>query len=131
MRDRILELIGSESGASFSRLTGIPESSLRAYLKGTKPGTDHLISIAQAKGVTIDWLATGREPKLRADLVTAMKGVDRQRLQDTIAAIEEGLRVAQKRLSPDKHAELICLIYDADGPINRAIVIGMIAFSST
>ena len=132
VRERILELIGAGSSASFSRLTGIPESSLRAYLtKGTKPGMEHLVAMAQAKGVTIDWLATGREPKLRADVIKAAGGLDKQRLQDAIAAVEEGLRVAQKRLSPDKHAELISLIYDADGPINRAIVIRMIAFSST
>lgn len=90
---------------------------------------DHLVAMAQAKGVTVDWLATGREPRLRADVIKATGGLDKQRLQDAIAAVEEGLRVARKQLSPDKHAELISLIYETEGPINRAFVVRMITFS--
>jgi len=130
VRDRLLELIGDDSVAAFSRSTGVAESSLRAYLnRGIKPGMDHLAAISEAKGVTVDWLATGREPRLRADVIKATGGLDKQRLQDAIAAVEEGLRAAQKRLSPDKHAELISLIYETEGPINRAFVVRMITFS--
>lgn len=123
VRDRILELIGLDSGAAFSRLTGIPESSLRSYLtKGTKPGMEHLVAMAQAKGVTIDWLATGREPRLRADI----EGIDNARLQVAVSAVEEGLQKARKQVPPDRHAELICAAYDLTKRMDRAEIVHLI-----
>lgn len=42
---------------------------MRGYLvEGKKPGLDYLVAIADAGGVTVDWLATGRPPKTRAEL---------------------------------------------------------------
>ena len=126
---RLRELIDDDSVSAFARRCGIGESVLRSYLAGAMPSADRLAAIAQARGVTTDWLISGQEPRLRADLIKAAGGLDRQRLQDAIAAVEEGLRAAQKRLSPDKHAELISLIYETEGPINRAFVVRMITFS--
>jgi transcriptional regulator with XRE-family HTH domain len=126
---RLRELIDDDSVSAFARRCGIGESVLRSYLAGAMPSADRLAAIAQVRGVTTDWLICGFEPKLRADIVRATGGLDRGRLQDAIAAVEEGLRVAQKRLSPDKHAELISLIYETEGPINRPFVVRMITFS--
>ena len=126
---RLRELIDDDSVSAFARRCGIGESVLRSYLAGAMPSADRLAAIAQVRGVTTDWLISGQEPRLRADLIKAAGGLDRQRLQDAIAAVEEGLRAAQKRLSPDKHAELISLIYETEGPINRAFVVRMITFS--
>lgn len=128
---RLREVIGDEAVNAFARRCGLGESVMRSYLKGAMPSADRVAAIAEVRGVTTDWLITGRQPKMRADIIKATGGIDKQRLKEAIAAVEEGLRVAQKRLPADKHAELISLIYGADGPINRAIVIGMIAFSST
>lgn len=131
MRDRILELIGLDSGASFSRLTGIAESSLRAYLtKGTKPGMEHLVAMAQARGVTIDWLATGREPKLRADLVEALKGVDKDRLQVAIAAVTEGVSKSGKLVAIDKQAELIGAAYELAKEHDKAFIVRFITIAA-
>lgn len=129
MKDRIRALMNGDSTSAFARKCGISESLLRKYLLGAMPSSDRSAAIAEACGVTADWLITGREPKLRADVIKATGGLDKQRLQDAIAAVEEGLRAAQKRLSPDKHAELISLIYETEGPINRAFVVRMITFS--
>lgn len=126
---RLRELIDDDSVSAFARRCGIGESVLRSYLAGAMPSADRLAAIAQVRGVTTDWLISGQEPRLRADLIKAAGGLDRQRLQDAIAAVEEGLRAAQKRLSPDKHTELISLIYETEGPINRAFVVRMITFS--
>lgn len=126
---RMRELIADDSVSAFARRCGIGESVLRSYLAGSVPSADRLAAIAEARGVTTDWLISGREPRLRADVIKATGGLDKQRLKDAIAAVEEGLRVAQKQLSPDKHAELISLIYETEGPINRAFVVRMITFS--
>ena len=69
--DRIKILIGDEFVSSFARRCGMGESLIRKYLAGSQPNAANLVAIANAKGVTIDWLATGREPKFRRDVVTA------------------------------------------------------------
>lgn len=65
---RLREILGEESVSSFSRRCAVPESTLRNILDGALPRADILVAIADAGGVTVDWLATGRPPKTRAEL---------------------------------------------------------------
>lgn len=66
---RLDEIIRDESVSSFARRCKIGESVIRGYLTlGKRPRVDHLVSLAEAGGVTVDWLATGRPPKTRAEL---------------------------------------------------------------
>lgn len=59
---RIKDAIGTESVNAFAKRFDIPESSLRAYIENqARPGVDALIAISEATGVTVDWLATGKE----------------------------------------------------------------------
>jgi phage repressor protein C with HTH and peptisase S24 domain len=63
---RILEVIGNESISSFGRRCGITEGSLRSYINtGSKPPFDRVAAIARAGGVSMDWLASGRQPKFK------------------------------------------------------------------
>lgn len=64
---RIKDLIGNETVSSFARRCGISESLLRRYISGSTPGSDKAILIAQAAGVTLDWLATGEGTKGKID----------------------------------------------------------------
>ena len=131
VRDRLLELIGEASIASFSRSTGVPESSLRSYLtRGIKPGMDHSVSIAEAMGVTVDWLATGRPPRLRAELVEAMKGVDKVRLQTAIAAVTEGVSKSGKLVAIDKQAELINAAYELTKDHSKDFIVRFITIAA-
>lgn len=131
VRTRLLELIGEDSIASFSRSTGVPESSLRAYLtRGIKPGMDHSVAIADATGVTVDWLATGRAPRLRADLVEALKGVDKTRLQTAIAAVTEGVSKSGKLVAIDKQAELIGAAYELAKEHDKAFIVRFITIAA-
>lgn len=58
--ERLLKTIGAESKRSFARRCGFSDGLLSAYLKGEKaPGMRHLVMIAKAAGVSLDWLATG------------------------------------------------------------------------
>ncbi len=41
---------------------------MRNILDGALPRADILVAIADAGGVTVDWMATGRLPKTRAEL---------------------------------------------------------------
>lgn len=71
---RLEEVIGEESVSSFARRSGIGESVIRGYLTvGKRPRLDHLVSLSDAGNVTVDWLATGREPKDRTALKSLRK----------------------------------------------------------
>lgn len=68
--DRLRELIRDETGSdskenisAFARKCGLKESVIRSYLGGTAPGMENLIAIADACGVSLDWLGKGRSNK--------------------------------------------------------------------
>ena len=68
-KDRLREVIGDRKLVWFAKECGFSDSLLGSYLRGEKlPGFDNLVSIARVGGVTVDWLATGRSPKTRAEL---------------------------------------------------------------
>ena len=64
---RLRECIADETVSSFARRCQLPEATIRSYLDGKKPVFDKLVKIADAAGVTVDWLATGRGPRTRAE----------------------------------------------------------------
>lgn len=70
---RFREILGDESVSSFSRRSGVGESTLRNILDGAFPRTDILVAIANTGGVTVDWLATGRLPKTRSSVAEEMR----------------------------------------------------------
>lgn len=65
---RISELVGDKKVSWFAKECGFGESLLRKYLTGAQPNTSNLVAMANVGGVTVDWLATGRPPKTRAEL---------------------------------------------------------------
>lgn len=67
---RLLEIIGEESIRAFAGRCGMSDRLLGAYTRGEKaPGVKHLVRLADAGGVTVDWIATGRGPKTRREVV--------------------------------------------------------------
>lgn len=65
---RLKSVVGDEPVAAFARRAGVSESVMRAYLSGEKrPGVDNLHGIADAGGVSIDYLVTGRSTSLESD----------------------------------------------------------------
>jgi transcriptional regulator with XRE-family HTH domain len=68
-KDRLREVIADRKLTWFAKECGFSDSLLGAYLRGEKlPGLDNLVSMANLGNVTVDWLATGRQPKTRAEL---------------------------------------------------------------
>lgn len=99
---RLRECIGDEPVASFARRCGIPEANLRNYLTGTnKPVYDRLAAIAEVAGVTLDWLATGRGPKRRADaqvpVTPDISASPYARRWEKIMALVEGIEDEEER----------------------------------
>lgn len=114
---RVKEIIGDRKLTWFASECGVGESTLRNILAGAWPRTDILCAIADAGGVSIDWLATGRLPKTRAELragngVVPEPVLDLTRLQLAIATVEEGLAATRRVMAPEKKAQLVLAVYD-------------------
>src|SRR3990172_6591946 len=60
--DRIRGLLRGQSVNAVAKKCGVPESSMRLYLSGTQPRPATLVKIANANGVTTDWLTAGKGP---------------------------------------------------------------------
>jgi lambda repressor-like predicted transcriptional regulator len=67
LQDRVLELIGNRSANSYAQEFGLSEGTLRSILNGHIPRIDNVVAIAEASGVTVEWLVTGRGPKFYSD----------------------------------------------------------------
>lgn len=115
LAQRISEILGERKVSWFAKECGFGESLLRKYLAGSQPNAANLVAMADAAGVTVDWLATGRLPKMRAELKAGAatgSGLDAARLQLAIATVEEGLAATRRVMAPDKKAELVLAVYD-------------------
>lgn len=66
--ERLKELIGDRKIVWFAKECSLPESNIRTYLNGRLPSIDKAAAMANAGGVTLDWLSTGRLPKTRHEL---------------------------------------------------------------
>lgn len=125
---RLSEIIGSESVSSFGRRCDIGEGVIRGYLKlGKRPGLDNLVALANAGGVLIDWLATGRGPKTRAEWAAALhgaaqepavynrEGIDRARLRLALVMADDAARLITEPVTPERRADLALAFYDRLG----------------
>lgn len=104
---RVKEIIGDRKLTWFASECGVGESTLRNILAGAWPRTDILCAIADAGGVSIDWLATGRLPKVRERRAAAPTQAQSQNgepppfdgRRDMLEAV---LRVMEHRISNNK-----------------------------
>jgi phage repressor protein C with HTH and peptisase S24 domain len=52
--------LSGEKPFAFAKRTELPDSSIRKYLAGTEPSVGQLVVLADALGVSVEWLASGR-----------------------------------------------------------------------
>tara|TARA_B100001939_G_scaffold182605_1_gene157314 strand:+ start:333 stop:1049 length:717 start_codon:yes stop_codon:yes gene_type:complete len=72
--DRLKLLIGKDSVNSFAQKCGVKEGSIRQYLAGSLPGIDKAAAIADATGVSLEWLVRGEGPMMRNQSSHATEG---------------------------------------------------------
>ncbi len=107
---RIREVIGDRYVTNFAKQCGIAEAVIRTYINdGRMPPLSKAAAIAEAGGVTLDWLATGREPKYRKDVVAAMQRPEApEPLPDKASADLAELVAIYKEAAPEgRHALLV------------------------
>lgn len=126
-KDRLREVIADRKLVWFAKECGFSDSLLGAYLRGEKlPGLENLVAMANTGSVTVDWLATGRLPKTRAELRAATQqsqgsqATGSAQLFDTyrlaVEVVQEWQVENGKLLPPEKFARAIDLLVDlSDG----------------
>lgn len=125
---RLADVIGKESVRSFASRCGLSDRLVSAYAKGQKePGLVNLLALARAGGVLIDWLATGRGPKTRAEWADAplgvaqepavynREGIDRARLRLALVMADDAARLVTEPVTPERRADLVLAFYDRLG----------------
>lgn len=71
-RDRVALLVGEDEPFTWAKKIGIPSSTFdRIWNSGSTPKARHLIRIADACAVSIDWLLTGHAPPANAEVEAA------------------------------------------------------------
>lgn len=63
----LVEKIGSQ--AALSLISGVNQTTISSYLRGSEPSRIQLVALAEACGVPIEWLARGDENKIENDII--------------------------------------------------------------
>jgi len=115
---RLRQAVGAAGGnKAVSARSGVPIGTLNNYLGGRDMKASALIALADATGVTLDWLAAGRGPMRpgaapSAPPVPAVAPMNVDRLAEAIRRAQR-LYADENRLpSPHRFAQILLLIYD-------------------
>ncbi len=88
---------------ALAKLAGVSDQTLYDFRrKGTDPSRGLLVRLAVAAGVSVEWLATGKEPL----------GWDPHRFRDVMKTIEVYLRSERRIMDPHLKADLIAAVYE-------------------
>ncbi|CAM5522472.1 helix-turn-helix domain-containing protein [Eoetvoesiella caeni] len=97
---------------ALARKSGIAQSTVRRYLEGGEPGRPHLIAIAEAAGVDLIWLATGRGASGAQRVESEPLTPDMDLLEQVISKTERMLARKEKKASPEAKAKVVRMIYE-------------------
>jgi transcriptional regulator with XRE-family HTH domain len=111
---RLMEAAGDKKPYSLQRETGIAESLIRKYMSGQSiPGADKLALLARATGVTMDWLATGKDAGEKDDTeqLKARAALDLEALERVLGMVRKAEDTHQARLSGVAAARVVRMLY--------------------
>jgi transcriptional regulator with XRE-family HTH domain len=111
--ERLKFLRGKTSQSDLSALFGIKQTRLSNYERcRNEPNYDLVKAICSHFDVNIEWFLFGTGPMRNDEAAPHQAAVDREILRSAIEAVEEGLAVTHRTLSPDKKAALVMAAYD-------------------
>jgi len=110
---RLRESIGRRSVLSFARACGLSDSLVRKYLSGSLPGLAKALVMAREAGVSLEWLATGREWSGPREPVEAEPTAYLDRMEEVIAFSRQQFQERGIELPPESEAKVIRMIYEA------------------
>lgn len=114
---RLREIVGEESQRSFAGRCGFSDRLLGSYMHGEKlPGVGNLRAIADAGGVTVDWLVSGRPPKWRSEVVAALRQAAAPGPALSCRDPDASASYAAPKINAEALAAILAGILDAMGP---------------
>lgn len=106
-KDRLAKAIGERSVLSFAKECGMSDSLVRKYLAGTLPGLDKVVVMAKVAGVSVQWLATGKEvPPL------GQPQIDYDKLEEVMTKTLRLFLDRGVKIKPEAQARIIRLLYE-------------------
>lgn len=99
--ERLRQVIGEGSARSFAHRAGLKSSTLQAVLKGSNPTLPTLIAIAEAGGVSVEWLAVGIAATERGSALAKQNNVDPAVLKLIARAVRDAHQAEGVNLPPD------------------------------
>lgn len=102
---RLKELQGAKTDAAFARYVGVPATTLKQYDKGSFPSIAIAAKIAEAHGVSIDWLSG------KSDAPKQGAALNMRYLAEAISIVEEWLETEARAMLPKKKADVVTQIY--------------------
>jgi hypothetical protein len=124
--DRLRRAVRAAGGnRAVAARSGVPIGTLGYYIAGRDMKASAMISLAAACNVSLEWLATGREPMAPAAAPAepaqepargAFATLDVHRFADALEVAEKA--IAARQTNPDwlRRAQIILLIYDELAP---------------
>lgn len=106
------------SGDELARRSGVPRRTLETYLSGrSEPKATGLALIAEAAGVSLDWLLLGRGEPIPCGSGSPASSpthamIDVALLAQVVATIEDWLAANNRTLAAPKKADVIVLAYE-------------------
>lgn len=139
-QERLKIARGNTPQKAFANMVGVHNSTFSRWERGEQvPDQAALCRILnQCPHINPTWLLTGEGPQERC-LANVPAGaevpIDPELLAAIIAAVEEHLALARKRLHPDKKAQLIVTLYDLfsdkeEKTVDPAAVISLIKLAA-
>lgn len=118
---RLKECIGERSVHSFATACGLSDSLIRKYLAGSLPGLDKVVIIAREAGVSVEWLATGRNLDDSATRPPLNGVLSTEYIEEVVAKTRREFIARGINLKPEDEAKVIRLICEfnaigASGP---------------
>lgn len=114
---RLADIIGNSSVRAFARRAAVSDTFVRQCLAGrTEPTRTKLLAIAQAGGVSVEWLATGNGTRTygvaEPAAIAPPAALDVQTLESVLELVETAIDQSDRELSPGQKARLIISVYD-------------------
>lgn len=113
--ERFAQLAAMAGGAvKAAELCGVSRNTFYLWGKGeTRMPLEAALKLAEAAGVTLDWVATGwdRRPGLPETSNVAPPPLHPDLLQASIKLVEEWLEENRRTMAPDRKADVVSKIY--------------------
>lgn len=106
LHDRLLQATGDRTLRRIGEMTNTHPETVRRYLNGHAPSVDFVSRLAQALGLNLNWILTGRGPMRMAEVKPqALRDANATDLLTTVALAIERLETKVERL--DRYTQVL------------------------